>query len=92
MFRVKYILTILYLMSIYHLSNSDRSFNNWLYDYIETKKIFSTLKTCGILWLLLSFEDEGDQESLKTCLKAFESEISNTPRLNKVSSRIRSKL
>lgn len=92
MFLIKYILVILYLMSVYHLSKSERSFNNWLFDYIEPKKSFSTLKNCGVQWLLLSFEDAGDKESLRTCLRSFEDEISNNPRLKKISARVRKKL
>ncbi|MBA6337493.1 hypothetical protein H4J57_09795 [Colwellia sp. BRX8-7] len=92
MFIIKYILVISYLMLVYHLSKSERSFNNWLFDYIEPKKKFSPLKNCGVQWLLLSFEDSGDKESLKTCLGAFENEISNNPRLKKISTRVHKKL
>jgi hypothetical protein len=73
------------------LSRSERSFNNWLFDYISPKDEHSPVKNCGIQWLLLSFEDDQDNESLKTCLDMFNDEIQINPRLLKISTRNKEK-
>lgn len=88
MFIFKYVLVILYCTLIYKLSRSERSFNNWLFDYISKKGKYSAIKNCGIQWLLLSFEDDQDKESLKTCFDVFHEEIHINPRLSKIGARV----
>ncbi|MCL1067541.1 hypothetical protein L2735_12100 [Shewanella olleyana] len=88
MFILKYILVIGYCIFVYKLSGSERSFNNWLFDYISSKPTQSELKSVGIQWLLLSFEDAKDEESLKTCLEVFDDEIKASSRLKKIGYRI----
>jgi hypothetical protein len=91
MFVIKYVFVILYCGLVYKLSRSERSFNNWLFDYISQKDEHSPVKNCGNQWLLLSFEDDQDKESLKTCLDMFYGEIQINPRLRKISTRIKEK-
>lgn len=83
---------MLYCMGVYQYSRSTRSFNNWLFDYILPKQPGNISKRCGIQWLLLDFKDSQNTESLMTCLDVFSDEIVNSPRLLKISLRIRSTL
>lgn len=91
MFALKYTLVILYLILLYRLKRSRKSFNNWLYDYINRQETKPFVKKCGILWLLLSFEEDRNKESLSTCFSAFSFEIESSERLSKVKNRIESK-
>jgi len=59
-----------------------------MFDYIIGMKKNSGIKACGIQWLLLFFEDSGDEESLAICLKSFKEDIAENPRLTKISTRI----
>lgn len=69
------------------MGRSKRSFNNWLFDYIKEKPMNSKLKHNGILYLLLSFEDVSDFDSISVCSTVFHEDISNSHRLYKIISR-----
>jgi hypothetical protein len=92
MFIIKYVLVILYCTLTYKLSRSERSFNNWLFDYIIPRDKHSLVKSCGIQWLLLSFEDGHDHETLRTCLDVFHEEIQINAKLEKISRRIKNNI
>lgn len=91
MFLFQYVMVIVYFTVIYKISRSTRSFNNWMFDYILCMEKYSGIKACGIQWLLLFFEDSGDEESLAVCLKSFKDDIAESPRLRKISARINRK-
>ena len=92
MFIIRYVLVMLYCICVYNFSRSNRSFNNWLFDYISPRQQASMLKNCGIQWLLLDFEGSNNIESLKTCFEEFSEEIFNSPRLSKITLRIRNSM
>ena len=88
MFAARYVTSILYLFFLYKGHRSGRSFNNWVFDYIKEKKVGSVLKHDGLLFLLLSFEDNNDLESITVCLEVFDTDISKSKRLLKVRKRL----
>jgi hypothetical protein len=92
MFLIRYSVVMLYCICVYNFSRSNRSFNNWLFDYISSRQQASIIKNCGIQWLLLDFEDSKNTESLKTCLEEFNQEIFNSRRLSKICLRIRNSM
>lgn len=83
MFAFNYIIAVAVLSIVYKFQKNERSFNNWLFDFIKDKDVGSYLKTYGILFLLLSFKEKSDFESIDVCKTVFEKDIAQSNRLIK---------
>jgi hypothetical protein len=88
MFGFKYLLSVIILSFIYDRSKSQRSYNNWLFDYIKDKDDDKMLKIHGIVYLLLHFRRKGDTESVETCLIVFDEQISKNEKLTKLKKKL----
>jgi hypothetical protein len=89
MFAFNYIIPVAILSIVYKFQKSQRSFNNWLFDYIKDKTVGNYLKTYGILFLLLSFKEKSDFESIEVCKTIFKEDIAQNDRLIKFVKKMR---
>jgi len=88
MFLIQYFICIVYLTFLYKISRSERSFNNWLFDYIKLKPVSSRVKGNSVMYLLLSFEDTSDFDAIEVCRTTFREEILASCRLRKIDGRL----
>jgi len=87
MLKLKYFLSLMYLLLLYKRARSGRSFVNWLFDYLIEEGQSSFVKVDGVMFLLLSFEEDNDYESFEVCCNRFGNEIQKTKRLSRIKNR-----
>lgn len=87
MLKLKYFLSLMYLLLLYKRARSGRRFVNWLFDYLIEEGQSSFVKVDGVMFLLLSFEEDNDYESFEVCCNRFGNEILKTKRLSRIKNR-----